>query len=431
MQHAIPLEQYGPQAPSMAAAIDSCVHCGFCLPTCPTYVELEEEMDSPRGRIFLMKEVLEGTIELESALPYIDNCLGCQACETACPSGVAYGELITPFRAYAEEQRERRPMDRLQRLMVLRTLPYPRRFRAAARLGSLARPLARALPASMRAMLELLPDTLPPRAPLPAFWPAEGERRARVALLAGCAQQVLAPEIGWATLRVLARNGVETIIPRGQGCCGALSMHTGAAPQAMKLARRNLDAFGEGVDAIVTNAAGCGSGMQEYALLFAGQPEAARAEALAAKVLDVTTLLDRLGIVDVPPLESELTIAYHDACHLAHAQGIRTPPLSLLAAIPGVTVVTPPEWELCCGSAGTYNLERPEVARSLGERKARNLLSTDARLVAAGNIGCLTQIITHLEALGEPRPVLHTIEVLDRAYAGTLAPAAPAPKPVG
>ncbi|HEX3804329.1 MAG TPA: glycolate oxidase subunit GlcF [Solirubrobacteraceae bacterium] len=420
MQHAIPLEQYGPHASNMADAIESCVHCGFCLPTCPTYVELGEEMDSPRGRIFLMKEVLEGKIELDSALPYVDNCLGCQACETACPSGVKYGELITPFRAYAEEHRDRVPIDRLQRMMTLQTLPYPLRFRLAARFGRRARPLARALPASIGAMLQLLPDEVPAPSPLPAFYPAQGERRARVALLAGCAQQVLSPNIGWATLRVLARNGVETVIPSAQGCCGALAMHTGAANQARRLARRNMAAFPEDVDVIVTNAAGCGSGMREYGLLFEGESEHAQAAALAEKVVDVTTLLDSLGIVDVPPLRGEMTIGYHDACHLAHAQKVRDAPRLLLGAIPGLKVVTPAEWELCCGSAGTYNIERPEIASRLGKRKAQALIATGAQLIAAGNIGCLTQIGTHLQKLGHELPVMHTVEVLDRAYTGAL-----------
>ena len=282
MQHAIPLEQYGPQAPDMADAIESCVHCGFCLPTCPTYVELGEEMDSPRGRIFLMKEVLEGKIELENALPYVDNCLGCQACETACPSGVKYGELITPFRAYAEEHREREPIDRLQRAddpadaALSAALPAGGSARsvrapAGARTSGLGRLDARAAPAQAARR----------RSRCRASTPRVGERRARVALLAGCAQQVLSPNIGWATLRVLARNGVETVIPDAQGCCGALSMHTGAAEQAKRLARRNLDAFPQDVDAIVTNAAGCGSGMREYGLLFQGEPEHERAAAFA------------------------------------------------------------------------------------------------------------------------------------------------------
>jgi glycolate oxidase iron-sulfur subunit len=269
-------------------------------------------------------------------------------------------------------------------------------------------------------MLELLPDRLPAPQPLPAFYPAHGQRRARVALLAGCAQQVLSPNIGWATLRVLSRNGIETVIPDTQGCCGALSMHTGAADQARRLARRNLAAFPDDVDAVVSNAAGCGSGMKEYELLFQGEPEHDRAAAFARKVTDVSVLLHDLGIVEVPPVPDQLTIAYHDACHLAHAQKVRNPPRALLAAIPGVTVVTPAEWELCCGSAGAYNIERPQVAAELGERKARNMISTGAQLIAAGNIGCLTQIVTHLHTLGHEIPVRHTIEVLDAAYAGTL-----------
>ena len=407
----------------MAGAVESCVHCGFCLPTCPTYVTMGEEMDSPRGRIFLMKEVLEGQLELETALPYIDNCLGCQACQTACPSGVDYGDLITPFKAYAEQHRERAPMDRVQREMMLRTLPYPRRFRAAARLGRLARLLAGRLPEPLAAMLRLLPARLPKAEPLPAVLPAEGERRARVALLAGCAQQVLAPDINSATLRVLARNGVETVIPPGQGCCGALGMHTGAADQAKPMARRNLEAFA-GVDAIVTNAAGCGSGMKEYGLLFKGAPEHDAAQAFADRVVDVSVFLDALGLRQAPAaLARPVKVAYHDACHLAHAQGVRSPPRALLQAVGGIELVEPAEWELCCGSAGTYNVERPDTAAELGERKARNLLATSAELIATGNIGCTTQIQTHLGALGRDVPVLHTVQVLDRAYAGTLIPA--------
>lgn len=418
MRHEIPVDALGPQAEEMAGAIGACVHCGFCLPTCPTYVTMGEEMDSPRGRIFLMKEVLEGQLELETALPYIDNCLGCQACVTACPSGVEYGDLITPFRAYAEQRRRREPMDRAQRALMLRTLPFPRRFRAAARLGRLGKPLARFLPASMAAMLALLPDRLPKARPLPEVHPAEGPRRARVALLAGCAQQVLDPDINWATLRVLARNGVETVIPREQGCCGALAMHTGAAEQAKPLARRNLAAFGDDVDAIVTNAAGCGSGLREYGLLLKGDPEHDAAQRLADRVVDVTVFLDSLGLsAPPPPIGRETRVAYHDACHLAHAQGVRRPPRALLEAIGDVTLVEPAEWELCCGSAGTYNVEKPDAAAELGARKARNLLATGADLVAAGNIGCLTQIETHLRDLGREIPVLHTLQVLDRAYA--------------
>ena len=418
MQHTIPVQTLEPQAENMAGAIGSCVHCGFCLPTCPTYVTMGEEMDSPRGRIFLMKEVLEGELELETALPFIDNCVGCLACVTACPSGVEYGELLTPFRAHAEERRTRPPLERAQRAMLLRTLPYPARFRLAARLGALGRPFARLMPDRFSSMLRLLPAKLPKARPLPEIHPAEGARRARVALLAGCAQQVLEPDIGWATLRVLARNGVETVIPRGQGCCGALAMHTGASKQAKPLARRNLAAFPADVDAVVTNAAGCGSGMREYGLLLKGTPEQEAAERFADRVVDVSTFLDGLGLAVTPPALPEPTkVAYHDACHLAHAQGVRRAPRALLETVENLTLVEPEEWELCCGSAGTYNVEKPDTAAELGERKARNLLATGAQLIATGNIGCITQIQTHLRALGHELDVVHTLQVLDRAYA--------------
>jgi glycolate oxidase iron-sulfur subunit len=422
MQHEIQVERYGPGGERMAEVIESCVHCGFCLPTCPTYVTMAEEMDSPRGRIFLMKEVLEDRTPLEAALPYIDNCLGCQSCQTACPSGVQYGDLITLFRDHAEERRDREPIDRLQRAMVLGTLPYPQRFRLAVRTGRLFKPLADRLPAAIGAMLRLLPETLPERSPLPTVFPAQGERRARVALVAGCAQQVLAPDINWATLRVLSRNGVETVIPPGQGCCGALAMHTGAARAAKPLARRNLIAFAAaGVDAVVTNAAGCGSGMKEYPLLFEGEPEQERARALADQVTDVAAFLDELGLRELPPpLTTPRPVAYHDACHLAHAQGVRSAPRRLLESVAGLRLVEPDEWELCCGSAGTYNIERPAVAAELGQRKAHNLIDTGAEMIATGNIGCMTQVQTHLQALGHDLPVLHTMQVLDRAFAGTL-----------
>jgi glycolate oxidase iron-sulfur subunit len=269
-------------------------------------------------------------------------------------------------------------------------------------------------------MLDLLPETLPPAPPLPEFYPAQGTRRARVALLAGCVQQVLAPQINWATLRVLARNGVETVIPRGQGCCGSLALHIGEAGQARDLARKNLAAFPAGVDAVITNAAGCGSGMHEYGLLFAGMAEAEAAQAFAARVRDISVFLDELGIEAPPPLPQPLTAAYHDACHLAHTQRVTAPPRRLLGQIPNLRIAEIPEGELCCGSAGTYNLEQPELAREIGERKARNILATGAEVVVTGNIGCMNQIGTHLELQGKSLPLWHTVEVLDWAYRGKL-----------
>jgi glycolate oxidase iron-sulfur subunit len=415
MQHEIELEGLGPQGETMADAIASCVHCGFCLPTCPTYLTMEEEENSPRGRIVLMKEVLEGKLSAEEVADPIDNCLGCQACVTACPSGVPYGDLITAYRAHGEEHRSRPLAERAQRGLIGSTLPKPGRFRAAARLGMLTRRLARLAPGRLRPMLELLPRSLPPARPLPELVPAEGRRRARVALLAGCAQQVLDPEIGWATVRVLARNGVETVVPKGQGCCGALDMHGGRRRQARRAARRTLGAFPDDVDAVITNAAGCGSGMREYPLLLAGEPDEGEARSFAERVVDVSVFLDGIGLVDPPAPAKPLRIAYHDACHLAHAQGVRDAPRRLLVAA-GHEVITPVEWEICCGSAGTYNLERPGTSAELGRRKARNLLATGADLVAAGNIGCLVQIRSHLHE-DEGRPdVLHTVQILDRAY---------------
>ena len=418
MQHSIPVETLGPQGEIMAHAVQTCVHCGFCLPACPTYRLLGEEMNSPRGRIFLMKEALEGNLTLEEAMPYVDRCLGCVGCVPACPSGVAYGELLAGFRAYAEARRTDRPAaQKAQRRLIRETLPYAGRFRAAATAGRLGKRLAGVLPGDLGTMVGLLPDELPKSAPLPYFYPAQGARRARVALLVGCVQQALAPEINWATLRVLSRNGVEVIVPRGQGCCGALSMHIGEAGQGKDLARANLAVFPLDVDAVVTNAAGCGSGMKEYPALFKGLAEEALATAFAEQVQDISVFLSRLGMVAPPPLAQPLTAAYHDACHLANAQGVRSEPRALLSAIPNLTLLEILEGELCCGSAGTYNLEQPEIAGQLGERKARNILATGAEAIITGNIGCLTQIAAHLQRLGRPLPIWHTVELLDRSYA--------------
>ena len=416
MRHEIPTADFAPYGETMGHEVKACVHCGFCLPVCPTYKVLGQEMDSPRGRIFLMKEVLEGNLSLEEGIPYVDKCLGCLACVTACPSGVQYGELLNPFRSYAEKQRKRDPMSRLTRFMLSHILPFPKRFRKAAALGRLAQPFRPLLPAAMRTMANLLPPKLPSAGPLPSTYPAKGTRRARVALLAGCAQQVLAPQINWATLRVLSENGVEVVIPADQGCCGALAMHGGEADQARSLAARNFGSFPKDVDAILTNAAGCGSGMKEYPLLFKGLQQEEEARDFAHRVQDVSVFLSELGLKDPPALPAPERVAYHDACHLAHAQGVRQEPRKLLESIPDLTLVEIPDGETCCGSAGTYNLEQPEIARALGERKVGTILETQPDSVAAGNVGCIIQIRTHLERRGESVPVLHTLEVLDRAY---------------
>ena len=418
MQHSIPVDEVGPLGLPMAEAVQKCVHCGFCLPACPTYQVLGEEMDSPRGRIFLMKEVLEGNVDLDEAVPYVDRCLGCVGCITACPSGVGYGELITAFRARAEETRSRSLLDRLLRRFVLETLPYPGRFRFAARMGGLAKPFRKLLPGRLGDMLDLLPGKLPKSQPLPEIVEAKGERRARVAMLAGCAQQVLEPDINQATLRVLAENGVETVIPKTQSCCGALAAHTGAAWQAKQFAKQNLKAFRQDVDAILTNAAGCGSGMHEYALWLRGEPEQGKAEEFVGKVKDVSKFLAELGLKTPPPLQQPVKVAYHDACHLGHAQKVRAQPRELLNSIEGLELVEIPDGEICCGSAGTYNIEQPETAAELGSQKASAIRSTGAQVVALGNIGCMTQIETHLARQDNPLPVLHTMQILDRCYRG-------------
>lgn len=423
MQHTIPVDALGPQGEAMARAVSACVHCGFCLPVCPTYRVLGEENDSPRGRIFLMKDVLEGRLPLADALPYVDRCLGCLACVPACPSGVAYGELVSPFRAYAEPRRTRTPGDRMVRRFVHATLPSPARLRLMARLGRAARPLARILPRTLGTMLALLPARLPDRLPpLPEVYPAVGKRRARVALLAGCAQQVLASNINWASLRVLAENGVEVVVPKDQVCCGALALHTGAAGQARELASTNLAVFPADVDAVITNAAGCGSGVHEYPLLFRGLPLEANATAFAARVQDISVFLDELGLRTPLPLPQPVRLAYHDACHLLHAQGIREAPRRLLASVAGVTVIEINEGDMCCGSAGTYNIDQPAIAQALGTRKVQNILNADANAVVTGNIGCMTQIRAHLAAQGRTLPVYHTIEILDQAYQQAAAP---------
>jgi glycolate oxidase iron-sulfur subunit len=400
----------------MARAVETCVHCGFCLPACPTYRVLGEEMDSPRGRIVLMKQVLEESLTWDDAVPHIDQCLGCLACVTACPSGVKYGELLVPFRAEAATHGRSR-LQRLARSALLSTLESPPVFRIAARLGRVAARASGLLPPSARTMLALLPDRLPSRSPLPPLVPAQGQRRARVALLAGCVQQALDPEINHATLRVLAANGVEVVVPQGQGCCGALALHAGEEERARKRAATLLGALPTDVDAVVTNAAGCGSTMKEYGDLFRDRAQEPDARRLSLRVRDVSEFLHALGLVQPPALPEPLTVAYHDACHLAHAQGIRTAPRALLGRVPNLRVLEIPDGDICCGSAGLYNIEHPAIASDLGARKAQAIRSTGAQAVAAGNLGCLAQIATHLARSGASMPVVHTIQLLERAYA--------------
>lgn len=372
-------------------------------------------MDTPRGRIVLMKEVLEGTLPLAQALPHVDRCLGCLGCETACPSGVKYRELISPFRDHIRGARPRSILEKLRRRMLLATLPHPARFRWAARAGIATRALHRFLPRALRPMLSLLPEELPAAPKLAPFYPAQGERRARVALLAGCAQQVLAPQINTATVAVLTRCGVEVVIPEKQGCCGALAWHVGAGDEARQAARHNLAAFPADVDAILTNAAGCGSGLHEYPLMLQGTPDEQAARDFAHRVEDVSVFLHRLSIEPPPALPRPLTVAYHDACHLSHAQGVRSAPRELLRLIPGLTLKEVPNGEMCCGSAGTYNIDQPAIAASLGHKKADAIASTGADCVVMGNIGCMTQIALHLRGHGRAPRVMHTMELLAAA----------------
>lgn len=365
-----------------------------------------------------MKEVLEGKLSAEQAATHIDRCLGCLACETHCPSGVKYGELISPFRAQHAASPEFGA--RLRRWMAKMTLPYPSRFRMAMRLGKLGRSLRPLVPKALRPMVDMVPNNLPPAESLPEQTPADGKPSQRVALLSGCAQQVLEPNINAATLRVLSRNGVETLIPRNQGCCGALAWHVGDAKNAEKSAIKNLQAFPDDVDFIVTNAAGCGSGLHDYPLILKDTPAENDARRFAQRVIDVSKLLSASPLKPIPRPARPLRIAYHDACHLAHAQQVRSEPRKLLAQIPDVRLVEIADADLCCGSAGTYNIDQPEIAEQLGRKKAQRIKDTGCDLVALGNIGCMVQIRKYLNEIDFQRPVLHTIQILDRAYAGEL-----------
>jgi glycolate oxidase iron-sulfur subunit len=414
--------------PSAELAAD-CVHCGFCLPTCPTYVLWGEEMDSPRGRISLMQAGLDGEPLTDEMVGHIDACLGCMACVTACPSGVQYDRLIEATRAQVE-RRHRRPLtDRLLREAIFALFPHPRRLRllrgplrayrrtglqrAVQRSGVLAR-----ISPSLAAMESLAPPVRP-APPLPERVAARGQRRAVVGMLTGCVQREFFPRVNAATARVLAMEGCDVVIPRGQGCCGALSVHNGREPEALAFARRTIDVFeAAGVEHVVVNAAGCGSSMKEYADLLRDDPAyAGRAARFAATVRDVSELLAELGpVADRQPLP--VTVAYHDACHLGHAQGVRSQPRALLRGIPGLELREVPDADICCGSAGVYNLLKPEPAAELGRRKAQHLLDTGAQAVVAGNPGCALQIAAHARDLGRELPVHHPMQLLHASIQG-------------
>ena len=416
--------------PPSTELIADCVHCGFCLPTCPTYALWGEEMDSPRGRIYLMKLGLEGGAGGRMSDEYaghFDKCLGCMACLTSCPSGVQYDKLIEATRAQVERNYSRPLRDRLVRALLFALFPHPRRLRAASLplwlyqrtgLRRLARRsgLIKLLPVRLRSMEALAP---PVRAGafarrMPELIPAQGKRRGRVGLLLGCVQRVFFRHVNEATARVLSAEGYDVVIPPAQGCCGALMVHAGFEEQAKAHARQTIDAFeAAGVDMIVINAAGCGSTMKEYGHLLRDDARyAVRARDFAERCRDVSELL-AAHAPRAPRHPLPLRVAYHDACHLQHAQRVKLQPRQVLSTVPGLTVLEVPDAAICCGSAGIYNLVQPEPARELGDRKSRHVLATGAEALVSSNPGCLLQIQASLEQLGRPMPAYHMIELLD------------------
>ena len=404
--------------------VDDCVHCGFCLTTCPTYTLWGEEMDSPRGRIYLMKQGLDGEPMSDSLVRHVDACLGCMACVTACPSGVRYDRLIEDTRAQVERRHTRPPGARLLREAIFALFPYPRRLRLlrgplrAYQVSGLQKFIAPRLAPTLATLESLAPRlTRVPRPP--GRVPARGTRRAVVGVLTGCVQSAFFPDVNAATIRVLAAEGCEVVVPPAQGCCGALSVHNGREAEAQGFARKLIDRFERaGVEHVVVNAAGCGSSMKEYADLLRDDPRYAdRAAAFAAKVRDLSEILVELGPVAARhPLP--ITVAYHDACHLGHAQGIRAQPRALLDGIPGLVVREIADPEICCGSAGVWNVLNPGPAAELGDRKAKDVLATGAELLVTANPGCLMQVAAAVQRLGGEISLAHTAKVLDASIRG-------------
>lgn len=407
---------------------DDCVHCGFCLPACPTWNNWSNEADSPRGRIDLARALADGRAEMGPAVArHFDRCLGCMGCMSACPSGVRYDRVLFEMRARVEAESQRPRVERLFRALVFALFPHPRRLRLAAMLLWLLHVTGLQALARATRLLRLLPrlarlDALAPAvtlrhvvASLPAVTPARGPRRMRVGLVGGCVQRVFFPEVNLATLRVLSAEGIEVVVPQGQGCCGALSAHAGRHREAAQMARSLVSIFEDaGVEVVVTNAAGCGSHLKHLADLFDDDAFAARARALSAKVVDVTELLAALPAV-ASRGRVDGKVAYHSACHLGHAQGVVEPPRALLRAIPGLEVVEIPNGDECCGSAGVYNLVEDESATQIGRRKADNVLATGADVLASANPGCTLHIQRMLADRGASVRALHPIEILDAA----------------
>ncbi len=416
-----------PHVAEAESILRKCVHCGFCTATCPTYVTLGNELDSPRGRIYLIKDMLEnGRAADKEIVTHVDRCLSCLACMTTCPSGVNYMHLVDHARTHIEKTYRRPLLDRLTRSLLAQILPYPARFRAALKLARVGRPFAglfRRLPGMkpVAAMLDLAPGSLPQAKD--EHVTVSGEKRGRIALLTGCAQSVLDPGINAATARLVARLGVETVQnPEGEGCCGALVHHMGKEDAALEAARRNVDAWmreieGGGLDAIVITASGCGTTVKDYGHMLRLDPDYAdKAARVAALAMDITEYLATLDLPE-PMIAPGITVAYHSACSMQHGQKITRQPRELLRNA-GFVVHEPREGHLCCGSAGTYNILQPEIAAKLRDRKVSNIEATGASVIATGNIGCMTQI-----GSGTDTPIAHTVELLDWAYGG--------PKPAG
>jgi glycolate oxidase iron-sulfur subunit len=417
--------------PPSRELVDDCVHCGFCLPACPTYNLWGEEMDSPRGRIYLMNEGLEGEPMTQSMVQHFDACLGCMACVTACPSGVQYDKLIEATRQQVERRgsEHRSVYQRALRRGIFALFPHPRRLHLLR--GPLALYQRSGLSAAVRrsgvlerispslATMEAIAPPIERGVRIPELVPARGPKRMTVGLLLGCVQREFYPGVNAATVRVLNLEGCDVVTPQGQGCCGALSVHAGREEEGLAFARRLIDAFTEaGVERVVVNSAGCGSTMKDYAHLLADDPAYAdRAQVFAAKVRDISEVLVELGPV-APRHPLPVTVAYHDACHLAHAQGVRSQPRQLLRAIPGLTIREIADGDMCCGSAGIYNLTNPGPARELGDLKAGNVAATDAELLVTSNPGCLLQITDALGRQGKHISTAHMILVLDASLRG-------------
>ncbi|MCG7572896.1 glycolate oxidase subunit GlcF [Phaeobacter sp. CNT1-3] len=402
----------------------ACVHCGFCTATCPTYQVLGDELDSPRGRIYQIKDMLENErVPDEKTVKHVDRCLSCLACMTTCPSGVHYMHLVDHAREYIENNYKRPFTDRALRWVLAQILPYPMRFRLALMGAKIGRPFARLMPdARLRAMLEMAPKHIPPvsRNDDPQTFTSEQPRKMRVALMTGCAQKALNTDINDATIRLLKRMGCDVVIPEGAGCCGALTHHMGKTKDSHDAAAKNIHSWiremdGDGLDAIVINTSGCGTTVKDYGHMFRSDPLASDAARVSAIAMDVSEVLMKL---DLPEGEGkELTIAYHAACSLQHGQKIKTYPKDLLKKA-GFTVVEPADSHLCCGSAGTYNLMQPEISGQLKQRKVRTLEAKNPDIIAAGNIGCMMQIGSATEV-----PIVHTVELLDWANGGPKPPA--------